>query len=259
MNNAHHLQCHIHKDEIYTNFCCVKNCLTPLCPECIDDHIKEHRMKGEFPEIDTLRRVKRMCSKQVNHGIETITEELDRLEQYNDMSVDEIIEKGSQELSATRDKMHKVIDHYFNNIQQEYVSSIKLNIGKFFDFGDLMEELECLLGELRRVEEELESTNLIEGIQRVSSLDMKQMVLTYQEKVDEVLDRRLKVPLDVVFTDDDLRSFEMDLGKYVRVRNKKLKILKDEEEGRASSRYAQLASDEARYHFERKFRQALGF
>ena len=256
MNHGHHLQCHIHKDEIYTNFCCTS--LTPLCPECIDDHIKAYKAKGIFPEIDTLRRVKRMCCKQVDHGINVITEELGRLEQYNNMSVDDIIDDGTAEMNAAREKMHQVIDEYFNVIQQEYVSGIKHNVGKFFDFRDLIDELECLLGELKRLEKQLDSNQLIDAIKRVSSLDMREMTVTYQNKVDEILDRRLKLPMAVVFTESDIRNFQKDLSKHVRIQEKKIGILKDDVHSRVHNRNVRLENDEADAYFKRKFKSNNG-
>ena len=32
----HNMYCPVHKEELITNFCCIKNCSTPLCPDCID-------------------------------------------------------------------------------------------------------------------------------------------------------------------------------------------------------------------------------
>ena len=157
MNPLPNIPCSLHREEVFTNFCCLKTCLTPLCPECIDDHNKSHKMNGEFPEIDTLRRVKNMCCKQVTHGIDVIEEELSRLERYNNMSIDDIINEGTAEMNAAKQKMHRIIDGYFDAIEQDYANKIKLNVGKFFDFKDLIEELMCLLGELKRLDTQLES------------------------------------------------------------------------------------------------------
>lgn len=57
----HIMNCPVHKDEQITNFCCIKNCSTPLCPDCIDQHIKGHKMNGHAPEIDILSRIKKHC------------------------------------------------------------------------------------------------------------------------------------------------------------------------------------------------------
>lgn len=251
--------CNNHRDEIITNFCCLKTCLTPLCPECIDNHNKQHKTHAEFPEIDTLRRVKVMCTKQVNHGINVIEEELSRLEKYNNMSIDDIVNEGTAEMNAARQKMHRIIDQYFDAIEQDYANKIKLNVGKFFDFRDLIEELELLLGELKRLDSQLESNQLIDAIRRVSSLDMREMTITYQSKVDEILDRRLKLPVSVVFNDNDARNFKNDLDKYVRVQEKKIGISKDSVTDRIHSRNLRLENDEANAYFERKFKQSNNY
>lgn len=63
MNNIY---CPSHKDEPVTNYCCIKNCSTPLCPDCIDSHIKSHKINGQTPEIDILSRIKKMCRSKLS-------------------------------------------------------------------------------------------------------------------------------------------------------------------------------------------------
>lgn len=53
--------CQTHSEEQITNFCCLKNCYQPLCPDCIDNHIKNHKQNGQVPEVDIISRIKKFC------------------------------------------------------------------------------------------------------------------------------------------------------------------------------------------------------
>ena len=78
--------CNIHPEEVITNFCCLRNCLTPLCPDCIDNHIKKHTELKQVPEIDTLNRVKKMCFNKLNYTMESLNDDLERLTQANNIN-----------------------------------------------------------------------------------------------------------------------------------------------------------------------------
>ena len=50
--------CLEHPNEQITNFCQSLECLIALCPDCIDNHNRLHKMNGTFPEIDSIKNVK---------------------------------------------------------------------------------------------------------------------------------------------------------------------------------------------------------
>lgn len=43
--------CQAHPGELQTNYCSNSKCLIPLCPDCIELHLEEHKRSQLFPEI----------------------------------------------------------------------------------------------------------------------------------------------------------------------------------------------------------------
>ena len=155
-----HTTCTEH-EEYYTNFCCIKKCLVALCPECIDDHNKRHKLENVFPEIDTLKRVKNMCAKQISNAVNVLEEELGRVRKFSSMSADDILGEAERDLSAARKAMHRSIDDFFDGILEEYQDKVRDDISKTYDFRELEEELRILLHELHTLEEQLNTREML--------------------------------------------------------------------------------------------------
>ena len=248
-------RCPIHPTEQLTNLCCNKSCLTALCPECIDDHNKKHKLDTVFPEIDTIKRVKTMCVKQIQNAVNVLQEELSRVKKFSSMSADDILAEAERDLSAARKAMHRSIDDFYDAILEDYASKIKQNITKTYDFKDLEEELRQLVVELRSLEDQFKGRDLISAIRKTTSLDMNEIVITYQERTQAQMEKRLSLPIDVDFSEKDKRDFLNDLGKYIRLRNKDIGInLPEGERNRVQQNILKLATDETSSYFTKKFK-----
>lgn len=249
------LICPHHPEEALTNFCCIKKCLTALCPECIDDHNKRHKMENVFPEIDTIKRVKIMCTKQVVNAIGVLEEELARVKKFSSMSADDILSEAERDLSAARKAMHKSIDDFFDSILEDYADKIKQNINRTYDFKDLEDELKILLSELQTLEDQMRTKEVLSAVRKTCSLDMTEVVLTYQDKVQKQVDKRLSLPIDIDFSDKDKRDFHNDLGKYIRLKNKDIGIsLPEVERNRLQNVMLKMTNDETNSYFSKKFK-----
>ena len=249
------MQCPNHREEHLTNFCCIKKCLTALCPECIDDHNKRHKSENVFPEIDTIKRVKTMCVKQIQNAVAVLEEELARVKKLGSMSADDILSEAERDLSAARKAMHKSIDDFYDGILEDHATKIKNSIKTTYDFKELEEELKVLLLELHSLEDQMRTKDMLNSIRKTCSLDMKEVVLTYQEKVQKQVDRRLSLPIDVDFSEKDKREFHNDIKKYVRIKNKDIGIsLPDVERNRQQNVALKLTSDETMSYFSKKFK-----
>lgn len=249
------IHCPNHHDELLTNFCCIKKCLTALCPECIDEHNKRHRQENVFPEIDTVKRVRGMCVKQVTNAMTVIEEELGRVKKFSSMSADDILGEAERELSAARKTMHKCVDEFFDSILDDYAERIRKDISKTYDFKELEDELKTLMLELRDLDDKLRSRDMLNAMRKTCSLDMSEVILTYQEKVQRHVDRRLKLPIDVDFSEKHKRDFLNDLGKYVRILEKEIGIsMPENERNRLQNYVLKIANDETTSYFSKKFK-----
>ena len=249
-----YMMCPQHQ-EYFTNFCCIKKCLVALCPECIDDHNKRHKLENVFPEIDTLKRVKAMCGKQISNAINVLDEELSRVKKFASMSADDILSEAERDLSSARKAMHKCIDDFYDKILEQYTDKIKTDITKTYDFKELEEELRLLLLELHTLDDQLRSKEMLSSVRKTCSLDMGEVVLTYQEKVQKQVDKRLSLPIDVDFSEKDKKDFHDDLSKYIKLKNKDIGISMPEfEKHRLQDAVMKMSTDETNSYFSKKFK-----
>lgn len=214
-------------------------------------------MEGVFPEIDTIKRVKNMSQKQIQNAVNVLEEELSRVKRFSSMSADDILSEAERDLSAARKGMHKSIDEFYDSILEDYADKIKQNISKTYDFKELEEELKILLLELHSLEDQLRSKDMINAMRKTCSLDMQELVLTYQEKVQRQVDKRLSLPIDIDFSEKDRRDFHNDLGKYVRIKNKDIGISMPEvERTRIHNAVLKMTNDETTSYFSKKFKDS---
>ena len=243
--------------EYFTNFCCIKKCLTALCPECIDDHNKRHKIENIFPEVDTLKKVKAMCTKQILNAVNVLEEETARVKKFSNMSADDILNDARKDLSTARAAMHKSIDDFYDSILEEYTEKIRQNISRTYDFRELEEELRLLLLELRALDDQMRGKEMLTSLKKTCSLDMADVVLTYQDKVQRQVEKRLSLPIDVDFSEKDKREFHNDLTKYIRLKNKDIGITMPEvERNRLQEAIYKMSTDETNSYFSKKFKDA---
>lgn len=57
-----YIPCPSHPDLFITNICKTKECVEPLCPECITAHLDMHTNKGgPQARIENIQRVRKEC------------------------------------------------------------------------------------------------------------------------------------------------------------------------------------------------------
>jgi hypothetical protein len=57
--------CQSHPSEVYTNYCSNSKCLMPLCPDCIEIHLEEHKRSQLFPEIESVKNSRVKCIRKI--------------------------------------------------------------------------------------------------------------------------------------------------------------------------------------------------
>ena len=250
------MRCKVHPNEELTNFCCIKHCLTPICPECIDDHNKDHKLRGEFPEIDTFKRVINMCLKQVGTATTVVEEELKRLKKFSKLDVEDIMQDAAKEMMSARQNMHQAIDSFFEEILADYEKNIRKTFTKSFDLKPLDKELRLALEELDSLDSQLKSGRekyFIDSVRRVISIDMSKFVVFYQEKIRQGLGKGMVLPFDVVFSRQNHPEMHDFLRRYT-VQKARMVGLSDKDMERTAVHHHQLKlqNDEAASYFDRK-------
>ena len=136
--------CGIHKDETITNYCCLMDCQTPLCPECIDEHNKRHRMNSIYPEIDTLNRVSKMCEKKSTLVIDELRAMLERLNSTQCLDVDSVQNRAFKDLEAMKQRIIDQVSSFFNNLYEDFSTKLNGSVKKVKLFDYFCCEWDCL-------------------------------------------------------------------------------------------------------------------
>ena len=227
--NQHVFECPNHPGESITNYCCLRTCLTPLCPDCIDSHNKLHKARGQFPEMDTMGRVKKMCHDKLSGGIEQLQAQLDRLNSATSVNLEDIIKLSLQDLENLRDNLIGQINEYFQEIKEDYVQKIRASEVNFSDSDELKQKFSSVIEELNAVKYNLDTPSTFDSIRNTVKLDSEMLISAFDRQVEDVLSKHVSLPIKFVFSEEDLLNFQALLRKIVSVFSKDIKVITNEE------------------------------
>ena len=210
--------CEDHPNEIITNFCCILDCLKPLCPECIDYHNKFHKQNQQYPEIDTLRNVKINCSKKVKAAILSLTQELERLELKYMINPQEMIDEGLETLKRCREKVLQMINAYFDNLEVIYKRKLNESILKGHDYNSVFEKIKNLIHELEFLQTSLDSgNNTLSVIKKICLLDLKTLLDKYKQEIKDLIESRTIITNEILVNESRLGVIESELVKLASI------------------------------------------
>lgn len=207
--------CEDHPSEIITNFCCILDCLKPLCPECIDYHNKFHKQNQQYPEIDTLRNVKINCSKKVKAAIISLTQELEKLELKYMINPQEMIDEGLENLKRCREKVLQMVNAFFDNLEVMYKRKLNETIFKGHDYTTIFDKIKNLIQELEFLQTSLESgNNTMSVIKKICLLDLKTLLDKYKAEIQDLIESRTIISTEIMVNESRLSVIESELAKY---------------------------------------------
>lgn len=209
--------CPNHPEELITNYCCIRSCHTPLCPDCINDHTRAHKQKKEYPEIDTLSRVKKMCKTKLLYILKVLEKDLHKLEKAENLDVEEILYKSLQDLEKLKFKLIEKVEDYFLKIKEEFQIKFQSSTRKTGNFNEMKTKIRNVGEELKNLHENLYEDRMFESIKNTSNLDSKQLIDFFDKMVIKSIQEKVKVPTQFIFSDEKFRGFESFLTKIVGI------------------------------------------
>lgn len=213
------IYCEDHPNELLTNFCCILDCLKPLCPDCIDYHNKFHKQNHSYPEVDSLKNVKINCGKKVKAAILALTQELERLELKYVMNPQDIIDEGLENLKRTREKVLQLVNAFFDNMEVSYKKKLNEVLFKGQDFNAVFEKVRNLINELEFLQANLEGNNTINVIKKICVLDLKSLLDKYKIEIQGLIEAKQHQNVDLMINDSRLAHIEAELVKLVSIIN----------------------------------------
>lgn len=214
--------CDKHPQELVTNFCCGIDCLKALCPECIDVHNKFHRQNQLFPEIDSIKNVKRSCSKKIKAGINVLTQELEKLELKYLVNPQDVIDDGIEQIRRSKEKVIQMVNTFYEGFEAEYKRSLNEYVFKGQDFNTLFEKIRNFINELEYFLAHLESNQALTIIRKVCLLDLKTLIDKYKLDIQGLIEVKMNKNVEVITNESKIRALETELRKIIRLQQNSL-------------------------------------
>lgn len=208
--------CSSHPQEMITNFCCLLDCLEPLCPECIDYHNKFHKQNGVYPEIDTLKNVRSACFKKVRAALLSLSSSLSSLSSSLPSSL-LLLESGLSTLSETRQRVLGLVNRYFDSLEDNWRKKAAEG-GGGREAEVFFQKARVFLEELGFLQASLENgNNLLGVVKKVCALDLKGVIDSLKEEGGRMLERS-KWEDEIAFDQERIGAVERELIAMISIK-----------------------------------------
>ncbi|KRX03635.1 hypothetical protein PPERSA_04187 [Pseudocohnilembus persalinus] len=211
--------CQEHPEEYLTNFCSHIQCLRPLCPDCIEQHIQFHKQTNSFPDIESIKNVKTKCEKKIRAASQDLVSQLDVLENKNLFLADDFMDEGLITLKKQREQLINMVESYFNLLEQKYRNRINEFSTRGHTMNNLLEKIRNMLNELEFLKANLESPNQINALKKICNMDLRTTLELFKREISKLDKDQNYVAVEVQINDKRLDFIQQELFKYTNLGN----------------------------------------
>ena len=219
------LGCAAHPEEQVTNFCCIWNCLEALCPECIDAHNKQHRGRGEFPEIDTLARVQSMCRAKMECLLAKLQHMLARLHNAVNIDFEQLIGRSLGELEQQRALLLDQVNSFFNAVKEDFCAGVRTRTLTHAGTDALKDRITRIAEEVESLRVTIDSPSTLDAITGALRIDADKIEQCFAAQVGEALSRSIALPVQVVLRDPNFERLLAELRRSIAIEKRELKVV----------------------------------
>ena len=169
-----------------------------------------------------------MCDDRLTTAIDTLENQLKRLNSATNINLEDIIQMSLSDLENLKNNLISQVQSYFSNIKDEYVSKIRNSEARFHDYSGLKDELQNVIEELHTIKYNLNTPSTFEAIRNTVKLNSDALLGAFDKQVEEALNKSVSLPIKFVFSESDLHSFSNVLKKIVSVFSKDVKVVTNE-------------------------------
>lgn len=208
--------CKTHPNDRITNYCCMRSCQRPLCPECIDDHNKTHAEKNQYPKLGTISKVKKMCIEKLKMLTESLQQNLEKLEEAKYQYSEETLQKSLEDLDTLRLKLIDKVNYYFLQLKKNLKMKFNEKADEILkDFKQQDIKIKNVMEELKNIDTNLYGINMFEAFKNVSNLDSNQLLEYFHVTVGKSYERSMTDTIQCLFSNNDYLGFMDNLQNIV--------------------------------------------
>ncbi|CAD8138525.1 unnamed protein product [Paramecium octaurelia] len=206
--------CSNHPTEQFTNFCQNPECLKPLCPECIESHTKYHQQVQTSADIDSFKNVKQQCLKKISTGIQEIQKIIQDADQYGLSDIDD---QTIREIRKGKEIAITLVTEHFSSLEEQYKSFLDQQSNSQQTFNQLQESIKNTMNELEHLNVGLESSNLIQFIKKICTMDLKKTLLKYKKTMKNLQNKSATQQIMVQLNQANIQHIQAALNNYAKL------------------------------------------
>lgn len=222
-------KCPYHRDLDLTNFCRDLGCLMPLCPECMKSHLEMHKRDQNYGDIERLDTVLEESLIIVDKLLNFYKSDVNNIENLNNMKRDasRII---SDKITQAKNKIYLIVENFFATFAQEAHEIFTKQQSAFFTELETSKKfLSHKIDEIEKFKMKLRNPKtFLKCITRLNSTPLYSESFNYHKEVEQYIDVLLNKLVQPVIDESKLYSFNLELAKFVYLKN--AEIYKEEAE-----------------------------
>eukprot|EP01015_Nassula_variabilis_P019000 TRINITY_DN3166_c0_g1_i1.p2 TRINITY_DN3166_c0_g1~~TRINITY_DN3166_c0_g1_i1.p2 ORF type:complete len:272 (-),score=24.44 TRINITY_DN3166_c0_g1_i1:119-934(-) len=209
------VECDLHPGEVFYHFCESTTCYKPLCPECVTEHLKEHKLRNEIPEIISMNAARERSSRKLKGVQITLSKELERLESEFMVNPQEAFSDGMEKLDAAKDKLKSLIDSYFDQLSEELRRVVTEHHMKSNYFTGVIKTITEDIMHLKQIDDGLYDSNAyINSVKKAFLLNGYGAVESIRDQIKDIAEKKNLSFLNIVVDESELSGFQANLLKY---------------------------------------------
>ncbi|CAD8043612.1 unnamed protein product [Paramecium primaurelia] len=128
--NMPKINCFNHQGQTFTNFCKCKECILPLCPECVKEHVYEHSQFNSYPKLECLENIltdvhQEVC--QQANQLACAKQDIEKSQTQASAYTQETVQK----LKEAKQRILQIVEQYFHSLEIELNNRQKKNLDNF--------------------------------------------------------------------------------------------------------------------------------
>lgn len=214
------VKCTFHKDLDVTNFCKDFSCLKPLCPECVKNHILEHKSENTYGDIERVENVLEEAFQVMDKICNYFTSDLAAIDNLNHTKRNSAINL-EEKISLAKQKIYFIIESFFSTFSQEAQEIFSKQQNAFFEELEVSKKfLLNKMNEMNNFKTKLkDSKTFLKYVRKLNSTTFYSDNFKYHKEIEQYLDLVCHKLVYPIVDDSKLYSFNIELAKFIYLKN----------------------------------------
>ena len=213
-------KCAYHKELDLTNFCKDINCLMPLCPECVKNHIEKHKLENNYGDIERIDTVLEEALIVIDKMSNFYRSDLNNIDNLNNLKRG-AIKSIEDKITQAKKKIYTIVENFFSTFSKEAIEIFTKQQNAFYEELEVSKKfLSHKIDEIEKFRNKLRnSKTFIKYIIKLNSTTFYSENFNYHKEIEQYLDLLHNKLIQPVVDDSKLYSFNLELAKYIYLKN----------------------------------------